>query len=112
MNYNALLKKVEEHVNLFYIEHSDARFSYHNLSHTRDVADAAQKIAEHYQLDDRSWFIVCAAAWFHDTGYPVTNPEVHELKSAELAELFLKSMEVNEGEINEIKKCIMATKMP
>lgn len=112
MNYNALLKKIEDHVNLFFIENNDTRLFYHNLSHTRDVADAAKKIAEHYQLDDRSLFIVCAAAWFHDTGYLVTNPESHELKSAELAELFLKSMELNEEEIAEITKCIMATKIP
>lgn len=112
MNYNAQLAKVEEYVKIFFKEHADAKFFYHNQSHTNDVVSAAKKIALHYQLDDRSWFVVCAAAWFHDTGYLVTNPETHELKSTELAELFLQSINVNEEEIAAIKKCIMATRMP
>ncbi|MEP7318081.1 MAG: Pycsar system effector family protein [Panacibacter sp.] len=112
MNYNAQLAKVEEYVKIFLKEHADAKFFYHNQSHTNDVVSAAKKIAVHYQLDDRSWFVVCTAAWFHDTGYLVTNPETHELKSTELAQLFLQSINVNEEEIAAIKKCIMATRMP
>lgn len=112
MNYLMLLQKVEEHVALFFTENSDARLLYHNFSHTREVADATKKIATHYQLDERGWFIVCTAAWFHDTGYLLPNRESHELKSCELAEIFLKSVEVGDAEIEEIKKCIMATTIP
>jgi len=112
MNYPALMQKVEDHVDLFFAEHTDTRLLYHNLYHTRDVAEAAKKIAAHYQLDERSWFIVYTAAWFHDTGYLVTNEATHERESAELAEKFLKTIPVNEEDIAEIKKCIMATEMP
>lgn len=112
MNYLTLLQKVEEHVALFFNENTDARLFYHNLSHTKEVAEATKKIAAHYQLDERGWFIVCTAAWFHDTGYLLTNRESHELKSCDLAEIFLKSIGVGDTEIEEIKKCIMATTIP
>ncbi|CAN5412670.1 hypothetical protein BH10BAC2_BH10BAC2_42250 [soil metagenome] len=112
MNYHSLLQKVEDHVTLFFTEHADGRLLYHNLTHTKDVAGATKKMAVHYELDEPSWFIVCAAAWFHDTGYPLVNKESHELKSAELAEIFLKSTGAAEAAITEIKKCILATKMP
>ena len=112
MNYNTLLQKVEDHVNLFFAEHPDARLLYHNISHTRAVADVAKKIAAYYQLDERSRFIVCTAAWFHNTGYLVKTGETPELKSTELAETFLKSMAVNGLDITDIKKCIVATEMP
>ena len=112
MQYNELLKKVEDYVNSFYINHPDARLFYHNLSHTQEVADTARKIVEHYQLNERDMFVICAATWFHDMGYLVAEPKMHKIKSAELAENFLRSIGVNEEDITEIKKCILATKMP
>jgi predicted metal-dependent HD superfamily phosphohydrolase len=112
MNYQALLKKVEDHVNFLFSEHGDTKLFYHNVAHTREVVAATKEIAGHYQLDDHSWFIVCTAAWFHDTGYLVTGPESHELRSAGSAEHFLKSAKVSEEDITGIKKCIMATEMP
>jgi predicted metal-dependent HD superfamily phosphohydrolase len=112
MNYHALLIKIKDHVNLFYLEHITTNYFYHNQNHTKDVLDAAQKIADHYQLDDRSFFIVCAAACFHDIGFILSKGELHEQKGAELAEAFLKSIEVDEQDIAKIKSCIMATKMP
>ncbi len=112
MNYHALLIKVKDHVNLFYLEHASTNYCYHNQNHTRDVLDAVQKIADHYQLDDRSFFIVCAAACFHDIGFVLSKGELHEQKGAALAGSFLKTIEVNEADVVAIQGCIMATKMP
>jgi len=112
MNYHALLIKVKDHVNLFYLEHAATNYCYHNQNHTRDVLDAVQKIADHYQLDDRSFFIVCAAACFHDIGFILSKGELHEQKGAELAGPYLKTIEVEDADIMEIQGCIMATKMP
>src|SRR4051812_47561602 len=112
MNYTELLRKVADHVHSFYTEHPDARLFYHNYVHVKEVSDAAKKIADHYQLNERDWFIVCTATSFHDTGYLVVDPQLHEDKSAELAEDFLKSVETSEEDIAEIKKCILATKLP
>jgi predicted metal-dependent HD superfamily phosphohydrolase len=112
MNYHELLKKVEEHVNLFFREHIDPNLSFHNLSHTRNVVDNTKQIADHYQLDDRNFFIVCAAACFHDTGQLIKSGEGHEERSAELAQGYLVSIGISEEDITAIKKCILATTMP
>ncbi len=112
MNYNALLIKVEEQVALMYRQHANASLFYHNLSHVNEVLDATKKMAVHYKLDDRWFFIVCAAACFHDVGYLVMNNVPHEEKSAELAANYLTSLGVDEADINEVKKGILATRMP
>ena len=112
MNYQELLKKTEDYVNLFYSEHPDATLLYHNQKHTAEVLNNTKRIADHFQLDDRLFFIVSAAACFHDTGHLIKSNETHELKSAALAQTFLSSIGVNEEDIAEIKKCILATSMP
>jgi hypothetical protein len=37
MNFQELLKKTEDHVNLFYLDHTDANLFYHNQSHASEV---------------------------------------------------------------------------
>lgn len=112
MNYHALLIKVENHVNLFYLEHPIADYFYHNQQHTKEVLEVTQKIGSHYQLNDRLFFIVSAAASFHDIGFILSKGDLHEQKGAELADDFLRSIEVNEEDITAIINCILATKMP
>ena len=43
------------------------------------------QIADHYQLNERDFFIVTTAAWFHDIGY-LNGAENHEEKGAEMAQ--------------------------
>ena len=112
MNYHALLVKIENHVNLFYLEHPLTSYCYHNQLHIKEVLEATQKIGSHYQLDDHLFFIICAAASFHDIGFILSKGELHEQKGAELADVFLHSIEVEEEDIAAIKNCILATKMP
>ena len=112
MNYQELLKKVEDHVNLFYRENADKNLFYHNRDHMLEVLDNTKKLADHYQLDDRQFFVVCAAACFDDTSHSIKGVEFHEQKSAELAAGFLNSIGVNEEDIAAVKNCITATKMP
>ena len=106
MNYNKALKRIEEYVKIFYVENADTRLFYHNYNHTAEVVDSALKIAGYYQLDERSRFIILAAAWFHATGYGVTKTVAPEGKSAEVAERFLKSIEVLPPDIDEVVRCI------
>ena len=112
MNYHELLKKVEDHVNLFYRENADTNLFYHNRNHMLEVLDNTKKLADHYQLDDRQFFIVNAAACFDDISHSIKGVEFHELKSSELAAGFLNSIGINEEDITAVKNCIMATKMP
>jgi len=112
MNYNALLQHISDHVHSLYATHAQPALLYHNISHTVEVVEAAKNIAGHYDINDRDFFIIVAAAWFHDTGYLTNGPEYHEEKSAEIAENYLKSIGIDETDIAEIKKCILSTKMP
>ncbi len=112
MNYHELFKKVEDHVNLFYREHVDEKLVYHCYTHAKEVLENTKKLADHYQLDDRLFFIVCTAACFHDVGYLVENEGLHEAKSAALANDFLTAIDAEPADIERVKKCIMATQMP
>jgi predicted metal-dependent HD superfamily phosphohydrolase len=111
MNYKDLQLRAEEFVRSYFSSVSDERLAYHNVQHTERVVRAAMQIADHYQLNDRDYFIVIAAAWFHDIGY-FTNPANHEAEGAIKAADFLKQNEVDQEAIAAVEQCILATKMP
>lgn len=112
MNYDELLKKVAEHVTLLYVEHHGERLAYHNQAHVTRTLDIVKKIAAWHKLDERSHFIVCAAAWFHTIAYLYPGVEDHERKSAEMAGDFLKNLSVDETTVTEVKNAILATRIP
>lgn len=112
MDYNELLKQVSGYVISFYTKETDARLTYHNYTHTWEMIDAANRIMSGYALNDRSRFIILAAVWFYDTGYSVPGNNDHKNKSADLAAVFLKNAGVDENDIDEVKKCILNTKIP
>lgn len=112
MNYAQLLEDVKQEVTHFFHLHEHEGFTYHNLSHTERVVTNAGLLARHYQLDDRDFFIVTAAAWFHDTGYYVNGATDHELRGSEMAAAFLQGKGVEEDIILSIQNCIMATCLP
>ncbi|SKA16602.1 Pycsar system effector family protein [Sediminibacterium ginsengisoli] len=112
MNYQALLDEVKAHTLSFFNARQDNLHVYHNLSHTTDVVKAATQIANHYQLNDRDFFIVLTAAWFHDTGYLAGEAKGHEEKGAELAAAFLQERGFDAEGIQAVKNCILATRLP
>lgn len=111
MNYQELLEQIGDYARYYYQTHDTANLVYHNLNHTTDVVDKAVEIANHYQLNDRDFFVVTAAAWFHDLGY-MTDAKEHEAHGAQIAEDFLKNHGASAEDIEDIKKCILATQMP
>lgn len=111
MNYKKLQEDVEKHVVNYFHTHSDPRLVYHNLEHTQEVVNAAQQIANHYQLNEQDFFTVMAAAYFHDTGY-FEDALNHEAKGAILADDFLASHQVNQEIRDQVKSAILATKIP
>jgi predicted metal-dependent HD superfamily phosphohydrolase len=111
MNYKDLQLRTEEFVRSYFSTVTDERLTYHNVQHTERVVRGAMQIADHYQLNDRDYFIVTAAAWFHDIGY-FTNPANHEAEGAIKAADFLKQHEVDPEVIAAVEQCILATKMP
>ncbi|MDN3588785.1 DUF5706 domain-containing protein [Pedobacter aquatilis] len=111
MDYKQLQIDVEKHINDYFNTHHDDRLVYHNLEHTHSVVKAAQQIANHYQLNDEDFFIVTAAAWFHDAGYFEDNLH-HEVKGAELANIFLENENVSEEIRLKVSNAILSTKIP
>jgi predicted metal-dependent HD superfamily phosphohydrolase len=112
MNYNHRLDKVRHHVKSFFGSKEIAQLLYHNLTHTESVVSNAARIADHYQLDDRNFFVVGAAAWFHDTGYYAGEAAGHEQLGAQLAAAFLKEDGIPDDIIEDVKGCILATLVP
>lgn len=111
MNYQHLLKQVNEYAVEYYTLHYNPILFFHNKRHTEYMVGKTAQIANHYQLNDRDFFIVMTASWFHDLGYMV-NLNCHEEESAKLADGFLRNHNIEEGIIADVKSCIMATKMP
>lgn len=111
MDYSHLLQLVKQHQQAFFLSKGDTEFVYHNLPHTEKVVDAAAEMARHYQLSPRDHFVVITAAWFHDAGY-FSDGDNHEARGALLAEEFLRKYAVPEEDIEDVRDCINATRMP
>jgi predicted metal-dependent HD superfamily phosphohydrolase len=111
VNYEKTLEQIREYVLAFFKTHDDERLTYHNAAHTESVVASTMQIANHYQLNDEDFFAVCAAAWFHDSGYGV-DLHNHEDKSVEIASGFFKDHKIKDSVFNKISSCILATKMP
>jgi len=112
MNYQLLIQRVKDYIDQFYANHTNPKIVYHNSEHTKAVVNAATQISNHYQLSDHDFFVTVTAAYFHDLGYYVAEAKGHESRSAELAQEFLTQLEVDEATINQVKGCILATKIP
>ncbi|KIA88749.1 phosphohydrolase [Pedobacter kyungheensis] len=111
MNYKQLQEDVARHVSHYFQTHNDPRLVYHNLAHTEEVVNAAQQIANHYQVSEEDFFTVTVAAYFHDTGY-FEDALNHEAKGAEMADHFLEQHGVNAAVREGVKSAILATKIP
>lgn len=112
MDYNIILDQAEQYVRNFFSSHIDVRIVYHDRTHTEQVVEAARTIAQHYQLNERDFFIVNVAAWFHDIGYFKGGGPGHEQRGAEMAAAFLTGTGVDDGTIQSVKGCILATQIP
>jgi len=111
MDFKLILQAVSNYVAEYFKEHGSEQLLYHNYEHTASVATAASELNAHYRLSEQDDFIVRVAAWFHDLGYLV-DPDNHEAASVVLAENFLKEKKVPSVIIDEVKACILATRMP
>ena len=112
MNYTDLTEKVKQELNHFFKKHPNPGLIYHNQAHTEEVVSHVNQIADHYQLHDQQRFVVNCAAWFHDMGYFTGEASGHEERGADAAAAFLMSIGIADTQIQDIKGCILATKIP
>jgi len=111
MDYPLMLNKVEKYARDSFDHTNLNNLLYHNLRHTESVASYAKQIAHHYQLGERDYFIVVASAWLHDLGYTLERAN-HEAEGAGAAAIFLGNLGLSGVDIDAIKGCILATKLP
>ena len=107
---NNLIEKVKDYVNKIFQEKYDKRSTYHSFEHTREVAEAAEKIGKASDLNDEELEAVIIAAWFHDTGYLFQHDD-HESHSVKVADEFLRSGNYPGEKVKRVTDCILATKM-
>jgi len=111
MNYNEIIDDATVYIKQIIADSGKADLCYHNLTHTQMVVTAAKQIGNHYQLNEKDFFTVVVAAWFHDLGYYTGKKEQHEEEGARLATAFLTGKADN-SIIQQVANCILATKIP
>jgi HD superfamily phosphodiesterase len=112
MQTNSLLSEIDSYTEELFRINNKPYLLYHNIDHTRLVVQHSAEIAIYYKLDDNLRVTLLAAAWFHDTGYLLGDPEGHEERGVQLMKEFLIPKGIDEKIINDISLCIMATKLP
>lgn len=110
MDYTIIYKRVEAHVTELFDTHKNEALVYHNYEHTKMVVNRVKEIAAHYQLIESDMMVVYVAAWFHDTGYLTSEPLLHEERSVEMMKDFMQQFALEDGLLNTISECIMATR--
>ncbi|MCB0564772.1 MAG: HD domain-containing protein [Phaeodactylibacter sp.] len=108
---NGLLKDTEVHIQHFFKEYFPEEFVFHDFPHTKNVVESALQIGQGYQLPEKEMEMLQLAAWFHDTGY-FKKPAGHEELSCQLAEAYLREHNYAPEDIDTVKNCIIATRVP
>ncbi|HUH47265.1 MAG TPA: Pycsar system effector family protein [Arenibacter sp.] len=112
MDYTLLIREAADYLDKYMDGHDLSMLRFHNGIHVKEVVEAARKMADHYQLNDRDRAIVLLSAYFHDIGYCGRGREGHEDRGSGIATDFLKEKNVDAEMIAAVRGCILATKMP
>lgn len=108
---NQILNKARQYVEGLFEALRNKDNVYHNIDHTLEVVENVKEIGVGEGLTEEELEIVTLAAWFHDTGYCIQS-EGHEEVSANYARGFLNVENYPPDKINEVVKCVMATRVP
>ncbi|MGK0139725.1 MAG: putative metal-dependent HD superfamily phosphohydrolase [Algoriphagus sp.] len=109
-DFDSKIVEIEAFVCGRYAAYINPDLFYHNLVHTAQVTKNTTWLANEIGLTPRQRFVVIASTWFHDIGYLSSNALGHEEHGAIEALEFLEEMD--QDILEDIKGCIMATKMP
>jgi predicted metal-dependent HD superfamily phosphohydrolase len=98
----------------FVREHFDReippQYVYHNFDHTKRVADVIGELAEEAKVTSEERENLVLSALFHDTGFSISAKD-HETHSKEIAANFLSQQGISKQRIQEILRCIDATRL-
>jgi len=112
MDTDTILTEIPGYIERLFDSYDCTQLLYHNFHHTQQVVIHSVEIADHYDLDSHSRFVLQAAAWFHDTGQLKGDMAVHEATGMQFMEDFFSGKPIDKNTILTIADCIMATKMP
>jgi len=101
--YNFLIDKLEQEL--------PSWLTYHNVTHTKNVIEAAEHLATTEGIYGEELTILKTAALFHDAGF-LENHQKHEELSCKFARTILPAYEYNDEQIELICSLIMATRLP
>jgi predicted metal-dependent HD superfamily phosphohydrolase len=107
-----LLTQVQQYVSNLFATKVKSAFTFHNLSHTQGVVEAATEMADYYALHEEDRMALLLAAWFHDTGYSKGDGDDHETVSQQIATAWLQDKNVSASLLQKMNGCIAATRMP
>ena len=107
----SLLNKVEQFVTDQLKSKLPEGILYHSADHARKVVNAIDEIGKKEGLGEEEMILSKIAGWFHDIGFTESH-EDHEIKSAEIANRFLKDAGLDEKHLIDVEKAIMATIIP
>ena len=89
----------------------DSRLSYHNIQHTLDVVNQAERIALNEEItDERELYLLKIAALYHDSGF-LKLYDGHEEVSCGIFLEDAKNLALSEEEKTLIRELIMVTKL-
>jgi len=108
MSYPESLIKLSARAIQLYVDKADDRLFYHNLAHTGRLLESVKRMNEHFKLDDKNYFIVCAALWLYDLDQ--ISPDNGEIKTTVPSDSLLDSLEINDADKEAIKYCILAAR--
>ncbi|MFN5003855.1 MAG: HD domain-containing protein, partial [Bacteroidota bacterium] len=94
-----------------WLEREMPQLPYHNIVHIRDVAQAAQRIAEQESVSPEEKKLMQLAALLHDIGF-VHGAKGHEARGAEMVRELLPQFGFDTIQIETIANMILATKLP
>jgi len=106
-----IVEEAKRYVSELIIDKLPENIEFHTIDHAKDVVRSVEIIGQKSGLTESELNIARVCAWFHDVGF-VVEPENHEDEGARLAEDFLTSLGVEEEIIDQIKNCILATRIP
>ncbi len=107
---SALIEKSKAYAEATLSQLNDS-YAYHNIYHTKKVAEAVKEIGEKSNLTEDQMETATIAAWLHDTGY-IMGCEDHETNSVEAAKKILTEWDASPEKISAVCKAIEATEMP
>lgn len=107
-----LVKQTAQYVEHLFDTFLASTLPYHNLDHTKLVVQRTIELIRAHQLPPRAGTLLEIAAWFHDVGFLISGKENHEQIGVEAMKVFFLTKGIAQDEIDQIARCIMATRLP